>query len=731
MSATHGAWDAPVDNAIPTETIRYPIVGNPGLSTLDDRDLFVIHAALLHTGKVLWFSGHAEFMHYAEVSFVFDPNALTLTRVPFPTGMDLFCCHFAQLEDGRLLVVGGSDPDFNTHGSRGARNIVLFDPMPSPGFPAGRWKDTNQKLLQGRWYPTLVTLGDGRVLVFSGRLERGRANAPADIANWVEVLSPPDFTPRRLTGVDMQLPLYPGLHLGRDGRVYYTHTNWGQQIVEPGTTALTITGPTSGTWAPPFPSSAIEPRRREEGMSVLLPPAQDGKILVVGGSEARNSADMPVQQAGGAMDHIASAADATRATILNTAPGVAPTWTAAPGGGATNHPRINGHLVLLPDATVLVCGGHDHYKWNNIADGTDPSLIAEIFTPGGATPGFRDVAGMAHPRMYHSAALLLPDGSVVVAGGADPNLREPTLPWPAAWPIRLRWGPTAYARNRKDREVYRPPYFFKGARPIISQISRNNVPTRQIPYGSTFVVTTPQAADITVVALMRPGCATHHTDSEQRYVPLIPTRAGNDLTVTMLPESQSSVAPPGFYMLWIVDNQQRPCDLAWFIQIPAPPRPVASTSSWPCIVATVAMGSADADAVRTLRRVREEIESASPAGRRFIQVVNRVYYSFSPRLAAALVRHETARLATRDVVVRPAASAVGWIASKTARISSVAARQSSLMLLLVLLAASAVLLSPLAAIGAVLHGSLRRLWRSVSRDASGHRSSDEGARHAR
>ena len=230
MSATHGAWDAAVVNTIPLEKIRYG-----GLETDDDRDLFVIHAALLRNGKVLWFSGHAETMHYATVSFVFDPDTLLLHRVPFPGGMDLFCCHFVQLEDGRLLTVGGSDPDFAAHSSRGARNIVLFEPLTAPPF--GRWVTTGKQLLQGRWYPTAVALGDGRVLVFSGRLRvrfvRTRRTQTRTSPSCVEVLSPPDFTPRHLTGADFQLPLYPGLHLAPDGRIYYTHTNWGQQIIEP------------------------------------------------------------------------------------------------------------------------------------------------------------------------------------------------------------------------------------------------------------------------------------------------------------------------------------------------------------------------------------------------------------------------------------------------------------------------------------------------------------------
>jgi hypothetical protein len=708
MSATDGAWDASVENAIPTETIVYGTE-----NTQDARDLFVIHAALLRTGRVLWFSGHAEFMHYATVSFVFDPDTLLLHRIEFPTGMDLFCCHFVQLEDGRLLTVGGSHPDFNTHDSRGARNIVLFEPLNAPPF--GRWVRTGKQLRQGRWYPTAVLLGDGRVLVFSGRLEPGRSSGTANIAREIEVLSPPDFTSRLLTSEDIELPLYPGLHLAPDGRIYYTHTNWGQQIPEPTDRALRVTGPTSGTWND-FGALPGEPRRREEGMSVLLPPAQDGKILVVGGSEARNSAGVAIMRGGGgpnAMNQIADPADPRRANILNTSAGGAPTWTPAPGGGLTAHGRINGHLVLLPDATVLVCGGHNFYKWNDVAGGTTPSRVAEIFTPTGPAAGFRAVASMTHPRMYHSAALLLPDGSVLVAGGADANSNEPELPWPGGWPAKLRWTLGAYALNRKSREIYRPPYFFKGTRPNIANVTRNGTTTRQIPYGSTFVVTTPQAADITVVALMRLGAATHHTDSEQRYVPLTFARAGNDLTVTMLLQTQNSVAPPGYYMLWIVDNQQRPCNRAVFVQIPGPPRP-APSSSWPCFVATVTMGSEDAAEVVLLRSVREDLETASTAGRGFIRVVNGIYYSFSPQVAAVLARHDLLRLAARDVVVRPGASAIALIVRVAGLFPDSHLRRGALMALLCLLAAAAVALAPLAALGVIAHLGLALMRRRIA-----------------
>ena len=700
MSATDGAWDAPVVNAVPDEVI---VAG--GASLTDDRDLFVIHAALLHTGKVLWFCGHTELMHYATVSYVFDPDAGTLTRIPFPPGMDLFCCHYVQMADGRLLVVGGSDPDFAGHGSRGAKNIVIFDPTPTPGNPMGRWVDTGKELERGRWYPTAVLLGDGRVLVFSGRTEFGRNDAPhAHIAPEVEVISPPDFTSRLVTGGDLHLSLYPGLHLAPNGQVFYTHTNWGIQISpEPTTRSLEMTGPTSGKWND-HGTHPTRPRR-EEGMSVLLPPAQDGKILLVGGSMALDAGGSGILLPGGAgpsgMDHIADALDPTSAQILDTK-ATPPSWSAAPGGGNTGFPRINGHLVLLPDATVLVCGGHDHYKWKTDPP-THPSRQAEIYTPG---TGFRQVASMTHPRMYHSTALLLPDGRVVVSGGADAGSagapeHEP-LPaggYPAGWPPQLRWNGAAL--NRKEREIYRPPYFFKGARPTITDVQRNGASVRQLPYGSTFVIETAQGPDISAVVLMRPGCTTHHTDSEQRYVPLTFTHTGNDLTVTMPPIAQSSVLPPGYYMLWIVDSTSRPCEAAVFVHVPLVAIPAGGGgSTCPCVILTATMvtGAALAPEVVTLRRIRAELASGTPGGARFVGAVMGGYRRVSPPLAAYLRRHERTRVATRDVVVRPGTKVVRAAERATAPIRPVRARHAALVVLLLLVLTGGLAAVPLLAV---------------------------------
>jgi hypothetical protein len=345
--------------------------------------------------------------------------------------------------------------------------------------------------------------------------------------------------------------------------------------------------------------------------------------------------------------------------------------------------RTNGHCVILPDATVLICGGHDSYKWNAPFDSvpTNPSLEAEVFKPGS---GFTTVAAMKRPRMYHSIAVLLQDGRVMMAGGADASEPEPQLPWPAGWDPGRMYGPV-FPLNDKTFEFYKPTYFFNGARPKIDDVVVNGTPKiRRIEYGTEFKIKTHQAASIDRVAIMRPCAPTHHTDSEQRYVALTFTKGTNELNVTMVNDAR--LAPPGFYMLWIVASGGKnglPCDKAEFIHIPvrptptpAPPPPAShppaptppaeplpgpgpdpADDSW-CFVATATLGSAQHPSVLYLRALRGEIAAASALGRTFIRVVNRVYYSFSPRLARWLEHHPVPRHAVRDAVVRPVVAIV-------------------------------------------------------------------------
>src|SRR5688572_9371838 len=127
MSATHGEWTDMGNFKIPAS-----VKITDGTRKINDtRGLFVLHAALLCTGKVLIFCGHTELAHYATVSYVWDPSNpnVQMKPIPFPGSMDLFCCHYVTLADGRLLVIGGS-VDFHKHNDRsfGAKNVCFFKP---------------------------------------------------------------------------------------------------------------------------------------------------------------------------------------------------------------------------------------------------------------------------------------------------------------------------------------------------------------------------------------------------------------------------------------------------------------------------------------------------------------------------------------------------------------------------------------------------------------------------
>src|SRR5581483_3448176 len=134
------------------------------------------------------------------------------------------------------------------------------------------------------------------------------------------------------------------------------------------------------------------------------------------------------------------------------------------------------------------------------------------------------------PRLYHGTAVLLPDARVLVSGGG----RSP--------------GPDP--RDQENSEIFSPPYLFKGPRPAIA--SAPSVLTR----GQNFTVTSPDAARIAKVTLVAIGTMTHGINMNQRYLPLSFTTNGNTLTVAA--PANANLAPPGTYMLFVVDTDGVP-----------------------------------------------------------------------------------------------------------------------------------------------------------------------------
>jgi hypothetical protein len=102
------------------------------------------------------------------------------------------------------------------------------------------------------------------------------------------------------------------------------------------------------------------------------------------------------------------------------------------------------------------------------------------------------------------------------------------------------------ATDQLSAEFFAPPYLFKGPRPTIT-----SAPS-QLVYGQNFTVQTPNAAQIASVSLIRFGTVTHAINMGQRFIPLTFTAGSNSLTVTA--PANSNLAPPGNYMLFIVNS---------------------------------------------------------------------------------------------------------------------------------------------------------------------------------
>jgi hypothetical protein len=261
----------------------------------------------------------------------------------------------------------------------------------------------------------------------------------------------------------------------------------------------------------------LVPLLRNQSATVLLPPAQDQRAMIIGGGPAGK-------------------ADKTYATDLTD---IADLAAADPGyvdGPAMCLGRMHLNAVLLPDRTVFVSGGSLKQEDEPLA-----RLQAELYDP--AADAWRLMATAAVPRLYHSTALLLPDARVVAAGG-NPEGGESVKYLPPDENEEMRL------------EVFSPPYLFRGQRPVIDAAPDD------CHYGDDITISTPQANDIKWVSLVRNGVTTHSFDGDQRLVDL-PVTARTGATVQAAVPQSPGLAPPGWYMLFLVDDDGVPSDAHW------------------------------------------------------------------------------------------------------------------------------------------------------------------------
>jgi hypothetical protein len=251
-----------------------------------------------------------------------------------------------------------------------------------------------------------------------------------------------------------------------------------------------------------------------------------GKILVAGGGPSTNQA--------------------RTIDINGAAPVVSATAPMAFG-------RRQNNLTLLADGTALATGGNS--SGAGLVDLSAGVYAAELWNP--ETGQWKTLAAQQMTRQYHSTALLLPDGRVLSAGGGICGVCD-----------QVHY-------LAKNAEVFTPPYLYKkdGSGQLAPRPSVTSAPGT-INHGATFTIATPDAARIRKVALVRLGAVTHSVDMDQRYVPLAFNAGAGTLTATG--PANANVAPPGPYMLFVVDADGVP-SVANMVTVPAPPPNVAPT----------------------------------------------------------------------------------------------------------------------------------------------------------
>jgi hypothetical protein len=258
----------------------------------------------------------------------------------------------------------------------------------------------------------------------------------------------------------------------------------------------------------------IWPFNRDYGSAVMY---DAGKILYVGGG-GDLTWDTPDPKFG---------TPTATAEMIDLTQGSA-TWQPA---GSLPIRRRHLNATVLPDGEVLVTGGLSGGGFNDLTTGQH---AAEIWDP--QTPlVWKALASNSVTRGYHSVSLLLPDATVLHGGSGNATIPGTSTAYP----------------DEESHEIFQPPYLFKGARPVISTV----VPST-FPVGASAQVNTPNIGQVAKVRIIRLGSVTHAFDQNGRAMTLSFATSVGGISVTA--PSDSRLAPPGDYMLFILNRNGVP-----------------------------------------------------------------------------------------------------------------------------------------------------------------------------
>ncbi|WP_322921458.1 LamG-like jellyroll fold domain-containing protein [Nocardioides renjunii] len=439
---------------------------------------------------------------------VWDPTVVRTVAnlvsgvVPNATYTDLFCSMQVQMPHRRSTFTVGGDDGLGGNAPNDAAIGVT-------SYSTGKGLKNEAPMNFPRWYPTGTTLPNGSIVAQGGSL-RGGPGGPG-------VLTPEVYDPQQgsswklLTGATSAQAYGDGADAPQDEnrwwypRAFVAPTNGnvftitGTQMFEldpSGDGAVTMRGTLgNGTGNQGALGNPV-------GATSTATMYRPGKILQVGGGWWANGGGPAGARAGFTVDISGG--------------------TAAPVVTATDpmkHRRHWATSTVMPDGRVLVTGGS---RDNNGQGGyvTNP----EIWNPDAPSgQQWTEVEiPYEHARLYHSVALLLPDGRIMIGGGGAP-------------------GP----HNYTDVEYYSPAYLFDGDEPAVRPVVTNA--PRKIGYDGTFSLSSDKPVER--VTLVRNGSVTHGFNNDQNFQDLSFTQSGGTVSVTS--PTNANFAPPGAYMVFV------------------------------------------------------------------------------------------------------------------------------------------------------------------------------------
>ncbi|KAI9167891.1 Galactose oxidase [Paramyrothecium foliicola] len=415
------------------------------------------------------------------------------------THHDMFCPGISQLEDGRIIITGGSD----------AEAVTFYDPATN-SFKRG----PDMKMPRG--YQTSATLSDGKVFTIGGAYSGPRQGKNG------EIFDPKSNKWTSLPGADVK-PMLTKDHEGiwrednhawlfgwKDGSVFQAGPSTKQHWYNTKKTGSVVEAGTRDT------VNAMC------GIFVMYD-AVAGKILSAGGapdytnSNANNHA------------HITTIGDPYKPSKVERVADMA-------------FPRGFSNAVVLPDGTVLVTGGQ---RKAMVFTNTDGILVPELFNP--ETKKWTQLAPHRVPRNYHSVSILLPDATVLIGGGG-------------LCYVATIGGSTAKCdktADHADAEIFDPPYLFntdgsRAKRPVVSDLTQTPVKA-----GNELKFRVTDMSGTAKLSLVRMGSVTHSVNSDQRRIPLNDVKKNGNTYTVRLPKD-NGVLLPGFYYLFAMSPQGTP-----------------------------------------------------------------------------------------------------------------------------------------------------------------------------